>query len=104
VNRLEYLAAQIVTHQAAAAPHLEAIEALKEAIRAEVGHTPGDHEAGNLKVNIQANNRLNPDKFREAYPPDKFPALYKQVPNTDALPPEVKRSFYTSGKAKVSVK
>lgn len=103
-DNLEALAAEYAMHQAAAAPHLERMEALKEQFRDLVGHKTGDHPAGNLTVNIQSNNRMDSDKFMADYPPSKFPGLYKQAPDMDAIPATVKRAYYKPGKAKVTVK
>jgi hypothetical protein len=103
LETLADLAAEYARHAAAVKPHLEAMEELKEQFRAMLPGT-GDHIAGNLIVNVQANNRMDQDKFRADYPPDKFPGLYKQAPDMDAIPATVKRSYYKPGKPKVTVK
>lgn len=98
------LASEIAFHTAHIKPHADAIDELKEEIRARYGHKPDTYPAGNLSIQVQPNNQLDTKKFMEAYPPDAFPSLYKQVPNSDAIAPNLKAQFYKPAKPKVVIK
>lgn len=41
----------------------------------------GTREAGNLRVQVSENKRLNAKKFAEKYPAEDFAAFYKTVPD-----------------------
>lgn len=45
----------------------------------------GTYTAGNLKVTVRHNRRLNAERFTARYSPDEHPALFKPVPDTTAI-------------------
>lgn len=105
IAKLKQLAADYAAHEAAAKPHAEAMAEIKEEVRALLGTRLGSHEAGNLTVTVSPNQRADEDKFRETYPPEQFPGLYKQVPDWDAVPKKTKETFYRPvGSPKVTIK
>lgn len=73
-------------------------EAIKDELRAE-GY--GEHGAGELRVIVRHNRRLNAKRFTEAYPSVEFPTFYKPTPDTARikalLPEDAAAAFYDEG-------
>jgi hypothetical protein len=67
---------------------VELLEEEAEEIKAEIADhigEPGSKTIGDVRVTLKAGQRrIDPVKFAELYPPEKFPNLYKSVPDTDA--------------------
>ena len=67
----------------------------------------GSHTAGDYRVSIQHNKRLNTAAFEKTYPAVRFPHFYKPAVNTaaikDYLAPVDLEKFYTEGAKKVLV-
>jgi hypothetical protein len=78
----EELAAELVKVQAAKSDLEQREKHLKGLLR---GLGLGKHVAGPFTVSIQANNRLDEAKVKEALPITEFPQLWVQKPNTDAI-------------------
>jgi hypothetical protein len=78
----EELAAELVKVQAAKKDLEQRETHVKGLLR---GLGLGKHVAGPFTVSIQANNRLDEAKVKEALPITEFPQLWVQKPNTDAI-------------------
>lgn len=83
---------------------IEELQEAKESIRDQIITLAGGFgtkAAGNLKVQIRHNRRLNQGRLIEAYPADEFPDLYKPTPDTTALKryiaPAALEEFYDEG-------
>lgn len=100
----DYLAAEYARHAAAAAPHLEAMERIKDNLRRLYGDHYGAHPAGNLMVKIGRNSQLDATKFQRTYPVEQFPHYYKPAIDRDAIPKNVIAGFMKPGKPKVEIK
>lgn len=110
---LANIAADIVRHEAevdqlkqSVAAHEAEIARLKDKARSALGTYKKAVPAGDLKVSwTPPNRKFNPEKFALSYPPATNQHMYKQVPNADAIPPELYAQFkeYTDGAGTVKV-
>lgn len=96
------LVADYVRHQAAAQPHLEAMDRIKERLRELYDY--GSHQAGNLTLRVDRTATFDGAAFTRTYPPELNPTFYKAVPDKDAIPENVRRQFMPNGKPKVTIK
>lgn len=104
-QRIEDLAAVVVSNEAAAARHKAEADRAKFELRQLLDF--GTHPAGNLKITVAKPSRsFDLDAFTKAYPIELNPALYKAVINTENVPPALKNQFMLpgTGDPKVSVK
>jgi hypothetical protein len=96
------LVAEYARHQAAAQPHLEAMDRIKERLRELYDY--GSHQAGNLTVQIARGASFDASAFTRQYPPELNPTFYKAVPDSKAIPENLREHFMKQGTARVTIK
>lgn len=98
------LAAEYARHGAAIEPHVKAQNEIKARLRELYAGQYGTHPAGGLQVGIQRNSTFDSAAFAAQYPPELNPTFYKQVPNSKAIPENLREQFQKHGDAKVVIK
>ena len=91
---LDQLAALVAHHEAEAAKHTNMVAVYKSQIMEQLGAPTKGVRAGNLLIDWTPPSRqFNAVQFMAAYPPDTNPTMYKLVPNSDAIPKNLKDHF-----------
>lgn len=110
VGDLAGLAAAVKQHEDEAARHTDEAKRLKEKIAAELGHQPGTFPAGDLEITYMGPRKtFDATQFVEAYPPATNAHMYKQVPastqlDPEMIPPKLKQRFMVPGTGNGTVK
>lgn len=78
---------------------------LQDKIRSALGTYKKDVQVGALKVSWNPpNSTFRAAEFIAAYPPEQNQHMYKQVPNSDAIPPALYSQFKKPGTGAGTVK
>lgn len=96
---LAQLAELVARHEREAAKHTNLAKLYTQQIRTQLGHPAKEVPAGNMLVTWQGPRKsFDAPSFIVAYPPETNAHMYKQVPNSDAIPKNLKDRFMVEGK------